>query len=157
MRRFKQQLPDAEVRQILTRATHGVLSLADEQGTPYGVPMSFVYDGGRTIYFHGARAGHKMECLRSNSRASFCVVALDEVQPAEFTTYYRSAVVSGGIAEVTGHDERMTALRMLGDKYAPGHDSRAEIAKGWEQVAVVRLEIETMSGKEAIELTRQRQ
>lgn len=157
MRRFKQQLPEAEVRQILTEATNGVLSLVDAAGEPYGVPMSFVYDGRQTIYFHCAREGRKMDCIRHERRASFCIVALDDVRPAEFTTYFRSVVVDGRIAVVEERSEVVEALRLLGAKYAPGHDSGTEIAKGLERVAVLRLTIGSASGKEAIELTRRRE
>ena len=60
MRRFKQLLSEAETKEILRMATHGILSLVDADGMPYGVPLSFVYDGGDIIYFHCARAGHKI-------------------------------------------------------------------------------------------------
>ena len=156
MRRFKQQLPDAEAQQILTRATGGVLSLVDPDGAPYGVPMSFVYDGARTIYFHCAREGRKMTCLRQHDRASFCVVAQDEIRPAEFTTYFRSVIAAGRIANVAQREEMLAALRMLATKYSPGIDSTAEIAGGIGRVAILRLDIETLTGKEAIELTRRR-
>lgn len=156
MRRFKQQLPDAEARRILTEATNGTLSLVDPAGRPYGVPMSFVYDGAQTIWFHGAREGRKMDCVRHGERASFCVVALDEVHPETFTTYFRSVIVEGRITVVGARDEQIAALRRLGEKYAPGIDSAAEIAKGVDHVAILRLDIETVSGKEAIELTRRR-
>ena len=156
MRRFKQQLPDAEARALLAGATHGVLSCVDADGRPYGVPMSFVYDGAQRLYFHCAREGRKMACIRHCGRAAFAVVAQDDVQPETFTTWYRSVLAEGPIAVVEEPAEVVNALRMLGAKYAPGRDSGPEIARGLAQVAVLRLDIETMSGKEAIELTRQR-
>ena len=45
MRRFKQQIPEAEAKEILRTATNGVLCLTDYDNRPYGVPMSFIYDG----------------------------------------------------------------------------------------------------------------
>lgn len=156
MRRFKQQLPDDEARRILARATHGVLSLVDVDGGPYGVPMSFVYDGAQTIYFHGAREGRKTDCVRHAGRASFCVVAMDEIHPEEFTTYYRSVVAEGRIGVVTEREQTIGALRMLGAKYSPGLDSTHETESNLDRVSVFRFEIETVSGKEAIELTRRR-
>lgn len=156
MRRFRQQLPESEVRQLLTAATNGVLSLVDPGGAPYGVPMSFVYDGAQTLWFHCAREGRKMACLRAGNRASFCVVGQDEVHPEEFTTYYRSAIVAGRLCVVEERDEVVAALRLLCEKYAPGRDSAPEIARNLERVTLLRLDIETMSGKEAIELTRRR-
>lgn len=156
MRRFKQQLPDTDVRQILLEATNGVLSLSDAEGTPYGVPMSFVYDGQQSIYFHCAREGRKMECVRCCDSASFCIVALDDVQPSRFTTYFRSVIADGRISVVENSDEVVEALRMLGSKYSPGMDSTHEIANALSHVAVLRFDIVSVTGKEAIELTRRR-
>ena len=45
MRRFKQLLSEQATKEILNNATNGVLSLIDSDGEPYGVPISYVYDG----------------------------------------------------------------------------------------------------------------
>ena len=156
MRRFKQMLPREEVILILSEATNGVLSLTDTDGCPYGVPLSFCYDGDKTVYFHSARHGRKMECITGNGRASFCVVAQDDIKPKEFTTYFKSVILSGKISVVDNPEEVTKGLRMLGEKYSPGIDSTDVIAHSLENVAVIKLEIEAMSGKEAIELTRNR-
>ena len=156
MRRFKQQLPDDDVRQILASATSGVLSLTGSDGSPYGVPMSFVSDGRKAIYFHCAREGRKMDCVRHCDRASFCIVAMDEIHPNEFTTWYRSVIAEGRITVVDDREQTIAALRMLAGKYSPGLDSAPEIAQSLDRVAVLRLDIEAVCGKEAIELTRRR-
>lgn len=154
MRRFRQQLPQSDVQQILAEATNGVLSLVDRDGEPYGVPMSFVYDGDRTIYFHCAREGRKMECLDRCDRASFSIVALDDIKPAEFTTYFRSVIAAGKISRVEDRGEMTAALRMLASKYSAGFDSSSEIEHAIDRVAVLRLEIDSATGKQSIELTR---
>ena len=156
MRRFRQQLPEGEVSEILQSATNGILSLCGPEGEPYGVPLSFVLDGERTIYFHCARNGRKLDCIARESRCSFCVVAQDKIVPEEFTTYFRSVIVTGTISVVTSAAETLHALRVMCDKYAPGVDSREEIDKCLRAVTILRLDIESMTGKEAIELTRNR-
>lgn len=156
MRRFKQQLPAEEVRQILAEATNGVLSLVDVDGTPYGVPLSFVYDGERTIYFHCACKGRKMECLQHCRQASFCVIALDSIRPEEFTTYFRSVIVGGNVSTVEDESEKIAALLTLCRKYSPDCDCEHEIERGLSHVAILRLDIETMCGKESVELTHER-
>ena len=105
MRRFKQLLPEAETKEILRMATHGVLSLVDADGMPYGVPLSFVYDGGDIIYFHCACAGHKIDCISANASCSFCVVAQDLIVPEEFTTYFRCVVCFGRVTIVSDREE----------------------------------------------------
>lgn len=142
---------------ILRTATNGVLSLADSDGQPYGVPLSFVMDEGcKHIYFHSAAAGRKMDCIGCEARCSFCVVAQDRVVPEEFTTYYRSVMVQGRISVVKERDEILYGLRLLGAKYSPGIDPEAEIARFLGHVAVLRLDIESITGKEAKELMAER-
>lgn len=156
MRRFKQLIPEEAAKNILSSSTRGVLSLVDADGGPYGVPISYVYDGGRHIYFHGAVKGHKIDCIEADSRCSFCVVGQDKIVPEEFTSYFRSVVIKGTIHIATSPDEIIKGLLLLCEKYSPGIDSDAEIAKCLSQVSVLRLDIESMTGKEAIELVQER-
>lgn len=156
MRRFKQQLPDAEAKKILMRAADGVLSLVGADGKPYGVPMSYVYDGENSVYFHCALSGRKIDCIRSNSYVCFTVIAQDEIHPEEFTTYFKSVVTEGQISVLTDKQEKIAALRILSAKYSPGLDCEPEIKKDIDKVAILKMEINSLSGKEAIELTRKR-
>lgn len=156
MRRFKQLLDEQATKEILNNATNGVLSLVDSDGEPYGVPISYIYDGDRSIYFHSAVNGHKIECIEADSRCSFCVVAQDLIVPDEFTTYFRSVIVKGTIHAVVGRDEMMKGLMLLCEKYSSGIDPNAEISKCINHVMVLRLDINSITGKEAIELVRKR-
>ena len=45
---------------------------------------------------------------------------------------------------------------MLSEKYSPGIDPAAEIARFINHVAIIRIDIIRMSGKESIELVRAR-
>lgn len=81
---------------------------------------------------------------------------MDEVHPEEFTTYYRSVIAEGRISVVEEHEAMIAALRMLSAKYSPGVDSTHEITGSLDRVAVMRLDVETLVGKEAVELTRRR-
>ena len=86
-----------------------------------------------------------------------CIVADDDVVPEEFTSYFRSVIVFGRATIVEDDEERLMALKALADKYSPGIDATSEIAKFWKVVCVVRIDIDWITGKEAIELTRQPQ
>ena len=156
MRRFKQQIPEAESKEILNKATNGVLCLIDYDERPYGVPMSFIYDGACSIYFHCALEGRKVECLRHNPYACFTIIDQDEIHPENFTTYFRSVIVEGVVKIIENRDEMIEALRMLSTKYSPGIDCEPEIEKGINHVLIIRLQIESVTGKEAIELVRSR-
>lgn len=157
MRRFKQQLSDEESVKILNSCTNGILSLVDASGNPYGVPISYVYDGDDHLYLHSAVSGRKIDCINAESRCSFCVVAQDDIVPEEFTTYFRSVIVSGKIKILTDTNEIRQGLIMLSDKYCRGIDPTIEIDKFIKVVKVLRIDIDSITGKESIELARQRQ
>ena len=94
MRRKKQALPIEECEAVLRRGTSGVLAVLGDGGYPYTVPLSYVYDGEK-IFFHCAKTGHKLDAILRESKVSFCVLDVDQVVPAEYTTYYRSVVAFG--------------------------------------------------------------
>lgn len=156
MRRSKQQIPDEEAREILLRATNGVLSLIDSSGVPYGVPMSFIYNGAAAIYFHCGLSGRKIDCINYNPHGCFTVIYRDEIHPDEFTTYYKSVIAEGVISIIKDREDIIEALRLLSAKYSPGIDCEPEIDKGINHVLILKMDINTLSGKEAIELTRKR-
>jgi len=153
MRRNRQQLSTEECERILGRCTSGVLALAGDGGYPYAVPLSYVYADG-AIIFHSAMQGHKVDAIRRDSRCSFCVIEKDEIRPAEFTTYFRSVIAFGRIQILEDDNEKVQALRLLGRRYSPDdeHGLQHEIDKSLDHVLLLRLDIEHLSGKQAIEL-----
>ena len=156
MRRSKQQLSNEEAKQILQTATNGVLSLIGPDGFPYGVPMSYIFDGEKSIYFHCALIGRKIDCIKNNQHCCFTIVDQDEIHSEEFTTYYRSVIVEGWITILSEREKMMEALRMISSKYSPGIECEPEITKGLNRVLILKMDIKSITGKEAIELTAKR-
>ncbi len=156
MRRGRQLLSEDDTRNILLNSSNGIISLVDPDGYPYGVPVSFAYDGRSHIYIHSAVSGYKIDCIASDPRCSFCVVGQDRIIPDKFTSYFRSVIVRGKLKFVSDPDEIMKGLLLLCEKYSPGISPESEISKCIGHVAVIRLDIESMTGKEAIELVRER-
>lgn len=157
MRRNRQQLSKEECERILGHCTSGVLALMGDSGYPYAVPLSYVYADG-AIIFHSAVQGHKVDAIKRDNHCSFCVIEQDEIKPAEFTTYFRSVIVFGRIQMVTDEAEKVQLLRLLGRRYSPDneHGLQHEIDKSLDHVLLLRLDIDHMSGKEAIELVNKR-
>lgn len=155
MRRFKQQLPAVEAVRILRKGKYCVMAVSGDEGYPYAVPVNYVYDG-TAIFIHSAAQGHKIDALRRNPKCTLCVVDKDDVIPEEFTSYFRSVIVFGKAHFVETTDEKIAALRLLGDKYSPGIKPEDEIARFIKSVCIVRIDIDRVTGKEAIELTRAR-
>lgn len=158
MRRSRQELQPSECEAILKNGTSGTLALLGDGGYPYAVPISYVYADGK-FYFHSAKSGHKVDAIKNYDKASFCVIAADDVKAKEFTTYFRSVIAFGRIQIVESEEERRTAATLLGEKYNPGDAEglEKELAKSLSHMIVVRLDVEHMTGKEAIELVRMRQ
>ncbi len=129
------------------------MAVSGDDGYPYAVPINYVYDG-TSIYIHSAAQGHKIDALRRNSKCSLCVVDKDDVIPEEFTSYFRSVIAFGTACFVESTDEKIAALRLLGGKYSPGIDPEAEIYRFIKTVCIIRIDIDSVTGKEAIELTR---
>jgi len=155
MRRIKQALENEESIAVLKRSTSGVLAVSGDDGYPYAVPLSFVYEDGR-LFFHCANTGHKLDGLARNEKVSFCVIDKDQIVPEEYTTYYRSVIIFGKARILEDSKEKRNALEILAAKYSPDHKEGRleEIDKLFKQTCMVEIEIEHLSGKESIELVR---
>ena len=157
MRRKRQLLSDDESIGILQKATAGTLALLGDNDYPYAVPISYVYHEGK-LYFHSALAGHKVDAIRNCDKASFCVIDKDDVQPEKYTTFFRSVIAFGRIHIIEDDKEKLAMARMLGNRYNPNNDEslQREIEGGLSRMLMIRFDIEHLTGKEAIELVRQR-
>ena len=80
MRRKNQSLSPEAVAAVFRRGSAGVLAVSGDDGYPYAVPLSYVYADGK-LFFHCAKSGHKIDSLRRNSKASFCVIDQDQIMP----------------------------------------------------------------------------
>ncbi|UKK47140.1 NimIJ family nitroimidazole resistance protein [Prevotella sp. E9-3] len=157
MRRKRQQLTEEDSIAILQKATSGTLALLGDDDYPYAVPISYVYHDGK-LFFHSAMAGHKVDAIRKCDKASFCVIEQDNIQPEKFTTFFRSVIAFGRIHIVEDEQEKLQMVRMLGNRYNPNQDEalQKEIESGFSHMLAIRFDIEHLTGKEAIELVRQR-
>lgn len=151
MRRSKQELPADEALRLLEAGSSGVLALLGDEGWPYAVPLSYAYAAGK-LYFHCARAGHKLDAVRSEPRASFCVVAQDLVVPEKYTTHYRSVIAFGRVRILEDGDEKRRGIELLAERFAPddsaGH-RRSVVDSEWDNFCVLEFDIEHLTGKEA--------
>jgi nitroimidazol reductase NimA-like FMN-containing flavoprotein (pyridoxamine 5'-phosphate oxidase superfamily) len=153
MRRKKQLLSEAETIEILQSCKSGVLAVAGDNDYPYAVPLSFAYKDGK-LFFHFAKAGHKIDSIVKNDKVSFCVIKTDNVVQKTFTTHFRSAIVFGKARILTEDSEKRYALECLVEKYSPDYitEGQSEIERAWNRVCVAEVNIEHMTGKAAIEI-----
>lgn len=157
MRRCAQQLSPEESLAILERSTFGVLSVLGDDGYPYGVPLNYVYSDG-AIYFHCAREGHKLDAIARCPRVCFTVVDKADLLPAELTTCFRSVIAFGTARILENPEEKLSAHMLLSFRFAPEYPDkiREEYREAAARMNMVAVEVEHLTGKEAIELTRGR-
>ena len=153
MRRARQQLDQAAWEEILLRNTSGVLALSGDEGWPYAVPLSYAWAEGKLI-FHGAKTGHKLDAMRREPRASFCVVDADDIVPERYTTHYCSVICFGRMRVVEEPEEMRRLTLLLGEKYWPGHpkEGAEEIDGAMSRLCVFVMDVERVTGKQAVEL-----
>ena len=112
MRRFRQQLTDSACAEILENGQRGVLAVLGDGGYPYTVPLDYVYTDGK-LYFHSAVEGHKVDAVRAEPKASFCVLAQREQDADGWSYYFDSVVVFFPDAQMVEDDIRKNAARAL--------------------------------------------
>lgn len=69
---------------VLKTVEVGYLAFNGLDGWPRITPVNFVFDG--RILWHGAMAGERFLCLRSDPRATFSAVSLHLYFPSHFTS-----------------------------------------------------------------------
>ncbi len=148
IRRNDRVLDNEKTMQLFETGEYGFLSMCGINGYGYGIPINYVLEG-KSIYFHCAPEGFKLDNLRQNNRVSFCVVGHTQVLPGQFSTAYESALVFGRIACDLSEKERYKALDLLVAKYSSDFTdiSKKYISKSFHRTNILRLDIEHLSGK----------
>ncbi|MBF1560494.1 pyridoxamine 5'-phosphate oxidase family protein [Segatella salivae] len=149
VRRQDRLMDEARAIELLSTSEYGVLSMVDKDGTAYGVPLNYVWDGKNSIFIHCAPVGHKLEALEKNPNVSFCIVGDVKLLPGKFTTEYESVVLKG-VADIhLSPEERMEALLKLVDKLSPDFkELGAKYSKmSFHRVNIIRVDFSEYSGK----------
>lgn len=149
IRRQDRTLDRADAIELLSTGEFGILSMVDEDGMPYAVPLSYAYDGCDSVYIHCAGEGRKMRAIRKNENVVFVVVGNTEVLPSRFTTRYESVLVRGTAHVGLPEDERRKALRLILEKYSPD-DMEVGLhyaEKSFARTDIIRIDINTVSAK----------
>lgn len=147
--RIKKQLPHEECVQILKREPRGVLSLIGDEGYPYGVPLNHYYneeDG--KLYFHSGKQGHKIDAMRDNPKASFCVMDQGYRNEGEWALNIKSVIVFGHIEVIEDTDKIYEISEKLSRKFTDDENYIAsEIKKHGPSTFMFALNVEHMCGK----------
>lgn len=146
MRRKDRQLSEEQTYALLESGEYGVLSTADAQNDPYGVPLSYALLDGKIVFHCAAGVGHKLENIAQNPRVCFTVVGKTKVLPEKFSAAYESVIVFGTAAPA---EDPAAALRALVKKYSPDYQEKGEayIAASVQETGVYAITIEKITGK----------
>ena len=136
-----------------TKNHSGTLALCDKESYPYALPLSYVYD--ETAFIFTVQKKDIRSISYKESKVSFCIIDQDEIQPLEYTTYFKSVIVFGNIEILEENESKIIPLKKLGSKYAPNNTEEAlekEIQTGINDLVILKMNIVKITGKQAVEL-----
>jgi hypothetical protein len=154
MRKEKKEIRNgAVIDKLLNTCPVGRLGTIGKDGYPRIKPLNFLYLDG-TIYFHSAREGEKIDDINRDNRVIF---ELDEtigyvkgdINPCSARFLYRSLMIKGRAAIVNDDAEKLLTLKLLMKKYQPEGGYGEFLPEKLNITAVVRIDIEEITGKEA--------
>ncbi|MCR4814994.1 MAG: pyridoxamine 5'-phosphate oxidase family protein [Lachnospiraceae bacterium] len=149
MRRFKQQISDAECIEILKNTKRGVLSLMGDDGYPYGIPIDHWYceeDG--KIYFHGAKEGHKIDAIKACDKVSYCVYDEGYRKEGDWALNIKSVIIFGRIKPVEDEEKSKKICIAITRKFTDDEEYlQKELTNAFPRVQCLEITPEHMTGK----------
>ncbi len=150
MRRADKEIKNsAEIEDILNRGRVCHLGLND-RGLTYVVPVNYGYVDG-CLYVHSAGEGRKIDILRRNNLISFSIYIDNSLVQSDIACNwgmsYRSVMGTGIAALVEDRAEKEAALRIIMTHYSGPFT--AFDAASINKILVIRVEIETLTGKKS--------
>jgi len=151
------RLPEKQVRDrpvldaVLDAGRVAHVAVRDEGGQPYVVPVAYARDGD-TVLFHGSTASRLFRGLADGAPTCLTVTLLDGLVAArsvfESSMHYRSAMVLGTAAVLTG-DDKLRALEQVSEHLMPGRwaDARQPNRKELAATLVLSLQLDEWSVK----------
>ena len=150
IRRTKRQIDDEAAKELLRQSRRGVLAVNGDDDYPYAVPINFLYvEEDNKIYFHGAKAGHKIEALKKCDKVCFTVYGNEFIKDLEWAPYVQSTVVFGRCHLLETNEETLAMVKRFAMKYFPSEDiADKEIADSGKAMQIFEIEIEHLAGKQ---------
>ena len=154
MRKESRAMDSGWALEVMHKAPYITVSFIDEEGKPYGLPLSLASDDDVNWYFHGALEGKKLEVIKTHPEV--CLSAVTRCAPTvgpkdgSFTLQFKSAIAFGKAEIVTEDAEKIHGLRLISERFLPQHmDAFDEsIVRSLSRTAVVRITLtEPPTGK----------
>ena len=149
VRRRDRLLSEQRATELIRIAEYGVLSMIDEDGQPYAIPVNHVWDGEDCLYIHCAPEGKKLRAIAKNPNVCLCIVGDVNLLPSKFTTEYESVVIRGLARIGLDEEERMNALHLLINKLSPEYKQLGEkyTQASFHRTEIIKIKMLQFSGK----------
>jgi nitroimidazol reductase NimA-like FMN-containing flavoprotein (pyridoxamine 5'-phosphate oxidase superfamily) len=148
----EKQLHDrASLDAVLDAGRVAHVAVGDDEGQPYVIPVAYARDGD-AVLFHGSTASRLFRGLADGAPTCLTVTLLDGLVAArsvfESSMHYRSAMVLGTAAVLTG-DDKLDALQQVSEHLMPGRwaDARQPNRKELAATLVLSLPLDEWSVK----------
>lgn len=145
-------LTKGQIDDLLHRAEVARIGTINKNGSPYVLPMHFVYFEDK-IYLHGLPRGQKIDNIRANSNVCFEVdemlsLLCENVEnPCDVNTEFNSVIVQGSAKIINDLDEKRLALQKIVEKFTP-HLKDMEMPVGMiGGTAVIRIDMDECVGR----------
>ena len=152
MRRSNREISDIqEVEKIIQKADVCRIALANGN-VPYIVTMNFGYvnDPERTLFFHCATEGKKLEMIRQNNYVCFEMDTdhqiFSGIRSCDWGMKFSSIIGYGNIFIVTDKEEKIAGLNRIMTHYG-GESEYSYDENILEKTIILRLDIKEMTGK----------
>lgn len=146
------QLSEEQIHRLLERSQTGSLATLGLDGTPYIIPIHFIYYQ-NAIFAHGLPKGKKIDNISNDARVGFCVYEMDKLlldpngKPCDTNTKYESVIISGTAKLVDNIEEKNSVLKEIIKKYTPHLVNRELPNNMVKGTAVIRIDLSTITGK----------
>ena len=154
IRKVKNEISIEEAKELLKNERRGVLAVNGDDGYPYGMPINYFYDEeNEKIYFHGARAGHKVDSLKKDDKICFTVFGNEQIKEEPWAPFMQSTIVFGRCHLVEDREEILKLVKKFAMKYYPSEDLvDEELKSSGKAVQMFVITIEHISGKQIKEI-----
>lgn len=147
-------LSEDKCKKMLGPQVYGRLATSGKDNVPYITPVNYAYIND-AIYIHCSFKGRKLDNIAHNPSVCFEISAPGNLYISEkacgFSMRYWSILVSGKAETVDRLEEKREALDAIMNKYASRFEYSDPTDEDLEKVNVIRISIETISGKMGID------
>ncbi len=151
IRRKDRTISEEAAKELLLKERRGVLAVNGDDGYPYAFPINYLYDAqANKIYFHGSKAGHKVDALKRSDKVCFTVYGNEHIDAAQaWAPYVQSVVAFGRCSLVDDLEQASEGVRHMARKYYPNDEEIDKvIAQSAKGMFLYMMYIEHLTGKQ---------